>query len=373
VERVCILNSYELRPNTGGAIGVIRESFNKVSGRSWELRHTLTGGRPSRSLRYFSRIATPWLRRYSRRCRLTQEIENHVASFLSVPGVREYPVVWFHDLIPYFACRPFLRRSQRAVLQLQYPELPSQEAANHGWYNDCDIALIERLQRWALADADALVLANRFAEQIYGALLANTRRIVYLQNAVAEPQVGDYPLLSADHTNVVFVGRRNRVKGFDVLLEAFGRAHDTDNRLKLYLCGGGDRVDRPGVIDLGFSQAPEQWLAAASCVVAPNRSSYMDLNVLQALSLNKPLIMSCSQGHEELRGASPAICEVQPGSVESLTAALLGAPRWLATLGAGCHDNRSLYERRFSLTAFEACLDEVCQGLLRVPATLPSR
>ena len=362
--KVCILNSFAIRPNAGGPIGVIRDSIARIKGRNWELRSYAEVGKHSLARRAFHRAVGPMLWNYPRKAKLNREIEHNKLCFSRLQGIDEYPLIWFHDLISYFACRPLMTKRQGAVLQLHHPELPAKEASHHGWYNAWDVRLIERLQDWALRDSDVLVLANRGASRIYGGLLQKAKRVTYLPNAICETPVKECPRLSSDLVSFVFLGRRNAVKGFDLLIDAFRQARAINGKLTLYVIGEGAKVEGPGVVDLGFSSVPETWLAAADCVVVPNRSSYLDLNVLQALSLNKPVLMTCSHGHQDFKDASSAIYAVEEASVESLRKALLDAPRWLSSLSAGNLENRQLYEERYSLTVFAKLLDEVCADLV---------
>jgi glycosyltransferase involved in cell wall biosynthesis len=291
------------------------------------------------------------------------------AAFLTTPRMDHYKWFWFQDLIPFFAIRPLLRKDQKCILQLHYPELPSVQVADNSFYTNADQKFFAHLEKWALETANIIVLANEGAKKIYGSLIPDSQEVMFLQNAM-EPQIpGEIPFLSSKFTNLLFVGRRNKVKGFDLLLEAFARAHSENSGLRLYLCGNGEPVIQAGVVDLGFSKVPEKWLAAADAILIPNRSSYLDLNLIQALALNKPVIMSCTEGHEIFRDSSNAILHVQPLSIDSLTTALLKVPQWISSLGDSNTENLDLFRAQFGLDLFERSLNSICADILDSTAT----
>ncbi len=363
-DKVCILNSFDIFPNYGGPTGVFREAFLKVNGPDWEMRSYADVRRlPALVRKARHRAIGPLLKGYSRDAHLHRQIAHDAAYFSGVSGIRQYPVVWFSDLLQYFSCRPLLAPGQRAVLHLHSPALPSIEAQEQAWCNYHDRRLIARIERWALQDADLLVLANRGAERIYGDL-RNGKPIAHLQNAMSGEGAGEVPALSVSHTNFLYVGRRIGLKGFDLLIAAFREAYARNPMLRLYLLGNGEPCLEPGMVDLQFSRVPEKWIAAASCVVIPNRSSYLDLNLLEALSLNAPVMMTCTEGHEMFLGAGPGIYPVPSATVEALRDALLAAPDWLAGMQGQQPTNRELFERDFSLEKFASRLNEICAALL---------
>jgi len=363
-DKVCILNSYGITPNYGGPIGVFREAFLKVSGEHWEVRSfTEVDAKAAANLRKsWHRFFGPGRKGYDRTATLHRALSHDAAWFESIPGITDYPFVWFSDLLQYLACRPSLSRYQKAVLQLHNPALPSVEAEEQPWLNAADRNLIEKGQAWALRNADLIVLANEGAEEIYGDLL-NDRPIAHLQNAIAGDQAGEAPILSTAHTNFLFVGRRNRLKGFDLLIEGFARAHAADSSLRLYLLGEGVPETAPGIVDLQFSRTPDKWIAAASCVVIPNRSSYLDLNLIQTLSLDQPVMLTCSEGHRDMAG--PAMLPIRSATVEGLAEAMLAAPAWLAALPGLRPTNREIFERDYALPGFAAQLDGICDQIIR--------
>jgi glycosyltransferase involved in cell wall biosynthesis len=365
MKRICVLNNYTISSNQGGPVGVIRESFGKLRSDFWELRDISDNSFWKYKAYRLWTFASNIIRKpYGNNCNIAADVARIKAAYSAMAGMREYNYIWFHDLVPFCALQPMLKRNQKTILQLHYPELPSAEVAKNQWYGTGDLTLFKLMEKRALETADVIVLANKGAEGIYGQLLPVGRRIVYLPNAMDYPKVGEIPLLSRDHTNFIFIGRRNLVKGFDLMLEAFSRALTQNPLMRLYLCGNGEPVVQPGVVDLGFSRVPEKWLAAADAVIIPNRSSYLDLNLIQALSLNKPVIMSCTEGHEIFHKASSAIYEIKSNSIGDLTSALLASPRWLASLGGSNTENFDLYERNFALPNFSRTLDRICQDLL---------
>jgi glycosyltransferase involved in cell wall biosynthesis len=60
-------------------------------------------------------------------------------------------------------------------------------------------------------------------------------------------------------------------------------------------------VEHPRWIQTGWTLEPQDFLNAANLVVVPNRETYFDLNVLQALALGKPVLLSQAGGNNFFR------------------------------------------------------------------------
>jgi glycosyltransferase involved in cell wall biosynthesis len=109
----------------------------------------------------------------------------------------------------------------------------------------------------------------------------------------------------ADHTFVVgALGRIERGKGLDVLLEAFGRAGLADARLAII--GQGREWTRlrqqagHDVIMPGFTDAPQEWLAAFDLFVSAARSEPFGLVLLEAMQARLPIVATASEGAQHL-------------------------------------------------------------------------
>lgn len=109
----------------------------------------------------------------------------------------------------------------------------------------------------------------------------------------------------AGRTIVGALGRFDRQKGFDILIEAFRELQDTD--LVLHLYGDGpDRAmleelaaDLPTVAFKGFAENPAEAIAACDIIAMPSRWEPYGLVAIEAMAAGRPLICPRADGLEE--------------------------------------------------------------------------
>ena len=275
-----------------------------------------------------------------------------------------YPFIWFHDVWTMAACLDLLRPDQQIILQAHCPELPSEEAAGLG-IGAADIRWTQEAQRHVFTRADVVVFPTPGARTIYESLLKPGAKVEYLLSGCQglKPRCQ----LPFDSKNIYFLylGRRNAIKGFDIIVDAFKQAYQQDSSLRLMLVGGGEPVQHPGVIDIGRSEEPAQWIANCDYFLNANRQSYFDLSVMEALSLGTPLIIACTTGHEfyaEL--SSPGITALLRAEAGSLAKAMLydrtkRSANALATIA-----NKRIFDEQLSSQRYRQRLEQMLQRLL---------
>lgn len=98
------------------------------------------------------------------------------------------------------------------------------------------------------------------------------------------------------------IGRFDRQKGFDILIEGVRLSHRQDLELHLYgsgndekglkLLAGGD----PRIVFRGFAESPETAMAAADVIAMPSRFEPYGLVALEAMAAGRPVIVSGADG-----------------------------------------------------------------------------
>jgi glycosyltransferase involved in cell wall biosynthesis len=181
-----------------------------------------------------------------------------------------------------------------------------------------------------LVFADGVRLAEAAAE-IGGRpveFMASSRR---LDRALARPARGN-----GSGVRFLFIGRYERVKGVDVLLEAMARFARSQPSGHLHVFGGGpleaqirQRAARPdlrGRVMIG-GYADEavvvSELAASDCVVIPSRMESIPVVFSDALQMGRPLIASDVGDMGTLLRRHPAGLVVPPDDASALCAAML--------------------------------------------------
>ncbi|NLH98189.1 MAG: glycosyltransferase family 4 protein [Chthonomonadales bacterium] len=175
-------------------------------------------------------------------------------------------------------------------------------------------------RRWALKRS---VLAARAVVAVSGAVADRlvhlgvpAQKVTVVPNGVRVPasrpaqQRGDLGL-SPDRFVVMGAGRLAPEKGFDVLIEAFGRLRHTSIAADLVLCGAGPERDRllaqaaaTGLTDhvrlVGHVPELAAWLAVADAVAVPSRMEGQGLVALESMALGVAVVASGVGGLPEV-------------------------------------------------------------------------
>lgn len=107
------------------------------------------------------------------------------------------------------------------------------------------------------------------------------------------------------------MGRIERSKGFDQLVDAFERAALPG--AYLVIVGQGAELESlrrrnvPRVILPGFSETPQDWLATFDCFISAAREEAFGLVFLEAMAAGLPIIATATQGAKHLSAALGAL------------------------------------------------------------------
>jgi len=164
---------------------------------------------------------------------------------------------------------------------------------------------------------------------------------------------------------VLYVGRYNTIKGFDLYIEIFRRLQG--HPFVFGSLGRGDiqAPKAPGFIDLGWVDDPSPFMSAADLLVLPSRMSYFDLVGLEAMSLGLPILASAVGGNKTLAQYSRGVVLFKSGDADAGARALLDVAQagrsWLRELGVA---NARAYQDHFTLEKFaKRYLDAVLEVL----------
>lgn len=166
--------------------------------------------------------------------------------------------------------------------------------------------------------------------------------------------------------SILFVGRFDRLKGADTLIEAFGRLHATHPEARLTFVGpdrglpDGTGVEafldrtltreaRANVTQLGLQTADQirELRPTHAVTVVASRYETFPMTVLEAMAAASPLLGSRAGGIPEVLDWAPELI-FAPGDAEELAAKLrwlLDAPETAAALGAR---SREICKERYS-------------------------
>jgi len=368
-EPCLMFNNYALRPTDGGPSGFLAQ--NLLGHESPYYRLGKAHGEPPSSLLRQLRHGYLGYNRVQMLKKLGLTSESHWAWWLlcarhtfKQEDASKFPFVWFHDVWTAAACLDLLLPNQKVILQSHCPELPSEEAACLN-IKSVDVEWTRLAQQRAFHRADFVVFPTAGASSIYKSLLKDDAKLKYLLSGCqALKQCCQLPF-DQQYVYYLYLGRRNAVKGFDIIVDAFKQAHQQDSSLRLIVVGGGEMVEHPGIIDIGRSEDPSMWVSNCDYFINANRQSYFDLSVMEALSLGTPLIMASTSGHQfyaEL--SSPGITTFPNAESYSLTKAILLNRTKRANNAAASAANKLLFDRHFSSEKYRERLNEMLRSIV---------
>lgn len=368
-----MLCCYLAGQNAGGPAGFVSKNYLGHSFKGCDLAFTtdLPGDRLDQALQRFNRTYLQarygfesgwfsWLR-YSAR-RLFRFAQAH-----------KYPGLYFHDPASLYFCLDLIKATQFVFLHPHMPELLEEELVTMGASPDARIVNWARtcVSDQAFRRADVLVLPNQGVLPIYQPV-ANNAIVDYLPSgsAVEDPAHLGRIMLDPAQRHFLFIGRRERIKGFDEMIEGFRLARKLDQRLVLYIAGAGPALQgEDGVIDLGVLTHPLVWMRSVDAVVSVNRQSYFDRSVIEALGVGANLLISCTYGHRELAGSSSGIHDLGAPCPDAICRGLLHVAEHGYPAQSRA-DNISLYRQCYSDSVHRHLLEALLE---RYRSRLPQR
>ncbi len=282
-------------------------------------------------------------------------------------GMTKAKYLWFMYSDVFAWCEPFIRKDQIVIYQPHSPVLPWKEVEGTDAIAQQGRLRVESEVRRLFKRAQILVFPNKGAQSIYSSLLNSAHDIRYIQSGAACPATNmPFPLDPA-LTYFLYIGRRLPIKGFDLVMKAFARAHKVRPDLRLIVCGHGEPLRAPGVIDVGFTSRIYDWIASVDCVVNANRQSYLDLSVMETLAVGTPLIMTATHGHEIFqKWQSSGLRCIQSANVDLLVESFIQVSSTQCRSPETRAYNLALYDREFSVPAYQHRLTEFLNELIPV-------
>jgi len=239
----------------------------------------------------------------------------------SLVDLNQYDAVHFHSPYDMFNVRDSLKEYKgKVILTSHSPQVSSKEicdtfSAFERKYCGFISNKMIRIDEYAFARADYYVFPCPEAEEPYYnswseyATLKekNANKYRYLltgiKQCVAKEERGairEHYKIPKDAFVVSYVGRHNRIKGYDYLLQIGERLLEKEN---VYFLVAGIQEPLRGLnhsrwIEAGWTNDPHSLIAAADVFILPNRETYFDLVMLEALSLGQIIVASRTGGNK---------------------------------------------------------------------------
>lgn len=129
---------------------------------------------------------------------------------------------------------------------------------------------------------------------------------------------------------IAFVGRHIEVKGYDLFKQAGGQMLDEFGDVAVLVAGKLDGLPPPEHArwhELGWFTRPQDVMRAADIFVLPNRRTYFDLVVLEAMSLGATIVASETGGNRTLAADFPGslrLCKPDAADLAGVLRELIG-------------------------------------------------
>jgi len=363
--KMLVVAPYRCLPTDGGPSGFIAQNMLSHSGDNIVIgRKSTLKGKRSIPERMFYRIEkylrvdkgvrfthTPFFYSKWRKCR----------DYLRSNSYQSYRYLYFHELSILGLCLDMILPEQVVLVQPHAPEILSFELKSI-WGDKIDEASyrsIDMLCERAFEAAHHIVLPHDGTLDIYRSQIADTSKINYLLSASNDRSLSlNSPVeLNKDKLNYLYIGRRNDIKGFNLVIGAFRKAIKHRKDIHLYLVGSGDPVSEEGITDVGFSEHPGLWMKSVDFLMNANRVSYLDLSIMEALSLGTRIVMTTTFGHSFFKTFinDESLFEID-GSEKSIKSFFINSKKPMQKFSKF---NRDIYEAYFSQEIYHQRLNKL--------------
>ena len=208
------------------------------------------------------------------------------------------------------------------------------------------------------------------------------QQIVKIPNGVEIPAEAADPARNSD---AIYVGNFTQGfewKGFDVLFQAWGRAHRQEPGMRLYLYGRGD--SRPWVAyaaeqgcggSVVFAgETHDVWAAHRQCgfLVLPSRREGLSNALLEAMASGLPAVVSGIDGNRTVVKDGETGIVVPVGDVDRLAEAMVNlyrSPELRVQMGRAA---RARMEERFAMGKVAEMLESAYRGAIESPCSGPA-
>ena len=181
-------------------------------------------------------------------------------------------------------------------------------------------AFFDRMEELSYKCSDSFIFPCKEAQAIYGKFPgfeknARNKNVGYVYTGIQKKTVSvnrvEYRKdhgIDTDAFLLGYVGRHNKIKGYDRLVTLFPMI--TEMGVDVLVAGGNEGIDFPKSShwsELGYIQDVQNFMNAVDVVVIPNRNTYFDLVILEALSYGKIVITSNTGGNLSIASDTKAL------------------------------------------------------------------
>lgn len=274
-----------------------------------------------------------------------------------------------------------LRSTTSLVLTSHSPERPADErVAVFTGYGLLSLmvprlkARLEAIDVRAVEVVDHLIFPCENSRKIYETFwpgfekLVGQKPVSYLMTGIVD--IGEPPDFALDSGRtenrplICYAGRHNRVKGYDLLVDAALPLVSAGD-ITVVVAGHAGPIsapEHPNWIEVGWTNKVHSLIKTCDVFVLPNRNTYFDLVAIEVMALGRPIIATDTGGNKTLAKLSEGVllCEPTPESIRGRIEEIAGDPARMAALGAA---NRSAFLDYLTANKFAANYESIMTSI----------
>lgn len=289
-----------------------------------------------------------------------------------IDKLRTYQVIVFHNLVEFSYWNKFYKiKNQRCYVFSHCPtdmtnEFILTDSSSH-WPKNIKTQmrrqlLLEELRQYELSDG--LICPTVYALENYFEghpdLRQKFERIAKFEILSGVRKL-EKVISSANPKKVTYLGRFHESKGFDLFLEA----SDVSRTQIDWQCGGFGQLESniknySKVTNLGWITNVESVLSETAVLIVPNRTTYFDLVILEAISIGIPVITTNTGGNRVFNSSSNFIlCDCNSKDIGEAVDCLITENSSGYSL-----ENERLYESTYTLEKFSLRHNDLANTLI---------
>ena len=290
-------------------------------------------------------------------------------------SLNQYDIVHFHTTLDMYSARDSLKGYHGKVLLSSHsPTLLSTEIYDsRSNFEKKHLGFIYnkliRIDEYAFQRADYLVFPCPEAEEPYYNNWSDYEKIKELKKdkfkyvltgikpcsaKVSRDDIRRKFNIPNDAFVVCYVGRHNKIKGYDIL-KKIGK-NLLENPKVYFLVAGNEsplkRLDHERWIEVGWTNDPHSLIAASDVFLLPNRETYFDLVMLEVLSLGQIIVASKTGGNRFFENEENGGIILYENEAEAIIAIQNLMKSTQSEILQKKNNNFKLFHERFTLKEF---------------------
>ncbi len=235
----------------------------------------------------------------------------------------DFDVIHFHRTIDLFAERKNLKNFKGKVLIQSHSPKPLHQEIYEDWFTDLERLVLGKLKKkmYEIIDTKAFYICDYIvfpceeAEEPYYKRWKNYEKIknknknkyLYILSGVIkkEPKISKESIYNNFDLNnkfvISYVGRHIESKGYDDLKKYAINYFKKNDNVRFLICGKEEPLkglDDKRWIEVGWTTDSDSYINASDVFVLPNKETYFDLVLLEALSMGKIIVASNTGGNK---------------------------------------------------------------------------